>query len=103
MTTWLVIVLTALGCYALKYSGLSVPEEWLDHPLVARMAGLLPLALLGALVAVQTFGSGQALVLDSRVLGVIAAGVALMLRAPFIVVVVIAALVAGLARAIGMA
>lgn len=103
MMTWLVIMLTALGCYGLKLSGLSVPEEWLEHPVVSRMAGLLPLALLGALVAVQTFASGQALVIDARVIGVAAAVVALLLRAPFIVVVLVAAFTAAAARAIGAA
>ena len=61
------------------------------------------LGLLAALVAVQTFGSGQSLVVDARVAGVAAAAVALLLRAPFLVVVVVAGVVAAALRYAGVA
>jgi uncharacterized membrane protein len=95
---WAAILLSAAGCYALKLAGLSVPQRVLDHPVVERVADLLPVALLAALVAVQTVADGPALVLDARLLGLGVAAVALMLRAPFLVVVLLAAATAAVAR-----
>ena len=91
---WTAILLTAVGCYLLKLLGLSVPAAVLEHPVVERVADFLPVALLAALVGVQVFANGTALAVDARLVGLLAAGVALMLRAPFIVVVVVAAVVA---------
>jgi hypothetical protein len=53
-------------------------------------------ALLSALVIAQTFGVGQTLVLDARTAGVAVAIVVLLLRAPFPVVVVAAAVTSAL-------
>jgi hypothetical protein len=99
--TWAAILVTAAGCYALKLAGLSVPQAWLDHPLVARASALLPIVLLAALAAVQTFAVGTRLVVDARLAGVAAAAVALLLRAPFLVVVAVAAATAALVRLAG--
>jgi hypothetical protein len=63
----------------------------------------MPVALLAALVAVQTFAQGQALVVDARVAGLAAAVVALLLRAPFLVVIIVAAVTAAGLRALGWA
>ena len=98
--TWLALGLAALGCYLFKYVGLSLPPAWLEDPRVLRVATLLPVALLAALVAVQTFGSGRALVLDARAAGVAVALVAVLLRAPFLLVVVLAAATAAIVRAV---
>lgn len=95
---WSAIAVTALGCYLLKLAGLSVPGSVLEHPLVHRIADLMPVALLAALVAVQGFAEGPSLALDARVAGLGAAVVALLLRAPFIVVVLVAAVTAALLR-----
>jgi hypothetical protein len=95
------IVLTALGCYAVKLAGLLVPAGVLERPLVRRLAALLPVALLAALTAQQTFADGQTLVLDARAAGVAAAAMALVLRAPFLVVVAVAVLVTAGVRALG--
>jgi hypothetical protein len=96
--TWTAILVTAAGCYALKLAGLSVPEAWLEHPLVARVSAMLPIVLLAALAAVQTLADGTRLVVDARVAGVVAAVVALLLRAPFLVVVAAAAGTAAMVR-----
>lgn len=96
--TWTAIILGGVGCYLLKLAGMSVPPSVLERPLVRRVAALIPVALLSALVAVQVFSSGQRLVLDERAAGLAAAAVLLVLRAPFLVVVVGAALVAALLR-----
>lgn len=95
---WTAILLACAGCYALKLAGLSLPARVLSHPTVERVADLIPVALLAALVAVQVFSTGPALTVDARVLGLGFAVVALLLRAPFLVVVVGAAAVAALVR-----
>jgi uncharacterized membrane protein len=94
--TWAAILATAAGCYLLKLAGLSVPQRMLADPRVRRVAALLPVALLAGLAAVQTFPDGPQL--DARVAGVGAGGMALALRAPFLVVVGVAAAVAALLR-----
>ncbi len=97
---WWAIVAVAVGGYALKASGYFVPQRVLERPRVTRIALLTPVALLAALTAVQVFGDGQALVLDARAAGLLFAVGALLLRAPFLVVVVGAAAVAALVRLI---
>jgi branched-subunit amino acid transport protein len=96
--TWVAVLLAGAGCYLLKLAGLSVPHRVLDHPVVERVADLVPVALLAALVAVQVLTSGHALVLDARVAGLAVAVALLVLRAPFLVVVFAAALTAALLR-----
>ena len=98
---WAAILVTAAGCYALKLAGLSIPERVLATPIVQRIAAFLPVALLAALVAVQTFTTGSEVQVDARLAGVAAAVVALLLRAPFLVVVAVAAVVAAALRALG--
>lgn len=95
---WVAVLVTAAGCYLLKVVGLSLPERVLERPVVQRVADLIPVALLAALVAVQVLGEGSRLVLDARVAGLAAAVVALLLRAPFLVVVVAGAATAALVR-----
>jgi hypothetical protein len=98
MTLWIGILLGCAGCYALKLAGLSVPRTLLERPTVHRIATLLPIVLLSALVAVQTFSLGSALVLDARAAGLAVAGVAVWRRWPFLVVVALAALTTALVR-----
>ncbi|MGZ4497494.1 MAG: AzlD domain-containing protein [Nocardioides sp.] len=96
--TWAAIGLGAAGCYLLKLVGLSVPPRVLERPLVERIADLIPVALLAALVAVQVVATGHRLTLDARAAGLAAAVALLVLRAPFLVVVTGAAVVAALLR-----
>jgi branched-subunit amino acid transport protein len=98
--TWLAIFATAAACFALKLAGWSLPARLIDGARLQRAAALLPLALLAALVVVQTFSHGRSLVLDARAPGLAAAGIAVVLRAPFIVVVVVAAATAAAVRAV---
>ena len=95
---WFAVLVTAAGCYGLKLLGLLAPARLLEHPVAARVSALLPVSLLAALAAVQTFATGTDLVIDARVAGVGAALVAIVLRAPFLVVVGVAALTAALVR-----
>lgn len=96
--TWAAVLVAGVGCYLLKLAGLSVPAAVLERPVVRRVAALIPVALLAALVAVQTFADGPRLVLDERAAGLAAAAVLLLLRAPFLLVVVGAAVTAALLR-----
>jgi hypothetical protein len=102
VTTWIAIGVTAAGCYLVKLLGLSVPSGALERPRVKQLAALLPVALLAALIVIQTFGEGgRALVLDARAAGLAGAVLALVLRAPFLVVVAVAVLVTAGVRALG--
>jgi len=99
-STWLVVVLVGAGTIAIKAAG---PILLGGKPLPDRFTGVVELlapAVLGALVAVQTFGAGQSLVVDERLIGVAAAAVALWRKAPLLIVVVVAAGATGLARAL---
>jgi branched-subunit amino acid transport protein len=87
---WATVVAASLGCYLLKLAGLSVPAAWVEQPWVARVVDFVPAALLAALVAVHGVTSGHDLVLDGRLVGLAVAALALALRAPFIVVLVLA-------------
>ncbi|MQA32261.1 AzlD domain-containing protein [Modestobacter roseus] len=89
-TLWTVVLVASVGCYLLKLAGLSVPAAWVEQPWVTRVVEFVPAALLAALVAVQAATSGSALVLDGRLVGLAVAALALALRAPFIVVLVLA-------------
>lgn len=95
---WTAVLLGALGCYLLKLVGWAVPPALLEREAVRRTAALLPVALLAALVVVQTLADGRALVLDARVAGLAVAGGLVLLRAPFLVVVLAAAATAALLR-----
>jgi branched-subunit amino acid transport protein AzlD len=99
LNIWIAIGLTAVGCYAVKLIGLLIPAGLLERPLVQRLAALLPVALLAALTAQQTFADGRVLVLDAKAAGLAAAAVVLLLRAPFLVVVAAAVLVTAGVRA----
>lgn len=100
--TWIAILFCAAGCYLLKLAGMSVPARVLESARVRRIADLLPVALLAALIAVQVLSAGGSsdahLSADARLAGLGAAAVALVLRAPFLVVVVVAAGTAAVIR-----
>ena len=88
---WIATIGTSVIAFALKYSGHSVPEKWLSHPKIQRINGLIPIALLSALVAVQSFSEKSKLMIDQRLLGISVAIIALLLKAPFPIVVLSAA------------
>jgi branched-subunit amino acid transport protein len=84
---WVAVLGTSAIAFALKYFGHSVPEKYLSNPRMLRINTLIPIALLSALVAVQTFGDKSKLVIDQRLAGMTVAVIALALKAPFPVVV----------------
>ena len=92
MIIWIAVIATGVGCYALKLAGLVLPQRMLDDARVRRFTELVPVALLTALIAVQTLAHGRALEADGpRLAGLAAAVAALLLRAPFLVVLLLAA------------
>lgn len=103
MTLWTAVLVASVLCVALKGVGYLLPARWLEAPRPARIADLLTVALLAALVAVQTVASGSAIVLDARLPAVGVAALLLWARAPFLVVVAAAALTAALLRLWGWA
>lgn len=98
---WVAVLAASGVCFATKLAGYLVPAHWLASPRMARTAALVTAGLLAALVGVQTFGHGSDLTLDARVPALGVAAVALALRAPFVVVVLLAAVVAAGLRALG--
>jgi branched-subunit amino acid transport protein len=101
---WIAVLATAAGCYVLKLAGLTVPQRVLGNPRVRRFAELVPVALLAALTAVQVATNGQAIAIDpARLAGLGAAVIALLARAPFLVVIIVAAGTTALLRAAGIA
>jgi hypothetical protein len=102
--SWAWLLVACAAAFVLKLAGYLVPEHLLDHPAVVRVSALLPVALLAALVAVQSLGGpGGTLVADARLAGVGVAVAALLLRAPFLVVITLAAATAAGMRALGWA
>ncbi len=96
--TWVAVLVASVACLLLKVAGWSVPARFLEGDRLRRTTVLLPVALLAGLVVVQTLGSGRHLLLDARSAGLAVAAVALLLRAPFLVVVVAAAATAAVLR-----
>jgi branched-subunit amino acid transport protein len=102
MTMWIAVLLACGACFALKFVGYLVPESWVAGERTSRVTTLIPVALLAGLVVVQTVvGAGGALALDARLVAVAIAVVLLLARANFVVVVLVAALVAAGLRALG--
>lgn len=93
---WIAVLGTSAIAFGLKYFGHSVPEKYLSNPRILRINILIPIALLSALVAVQTFGEKSRLVIDQRVAGMTVAVIALALKAPFPVVVIGSAIASAL-------
>jgi branched-subunit amino acid transport protein len=96
---WVAVIIASIGSYALKLAGMSLPESVLNQPVVQRVAGFLPVAMLSALVAVSLLDGGGHYALDWRTVAGVAAGVvALLLRRGFLVVFVVAVGVTALLR-----
>lgn len=97
---WTAVLVASAGCFLLKLAGWSVPARWLEHPRLQTAAVLLPVPLLAALVVVQAFAGDRALVVDARAAGLAVGAALVLLRAPFLLVVVAAAATAAVLRAL---
>jgi uncharacterized membrane protein len=99
MNLWALVIATTAGCYLLKLAGYLVPARVLDHPRMRRLVELVPVALLAALVVVEAVANGRHLHADGpRLAGFAVGALAVWRRAPFLVVVVAAAVTAALLR-----
>ena len=97
---WIVVAVVGVVTIAFKSAG---PVFLGGRALPARvrsMVDLLAPVMLMALVVTQTFGGSDALEVDARVPGVAAAAVAIWLRAPVIVTMMVAAVVTAFIRAL---
>ena len=90
---WWGVIGTSVVAFAFKYLGHSIPRRHLEHPRVLRVNALIPVALLSALVGVQTFTEKSKLMFDHRAAGLFVAILALLLKAPFPIVVIASAAV----------
>ena len=89
---WIGVLGTSAIAFTLKYLGHSIPEKYLTNPRMLRINTLIPIALLSALVGVQTITEKGKWVIDQRLAGVAVALIALSLKAPYFVVVISAAI-----------
>jgi len=96
--TWTLIILLAIGAYAFKVTGLIILGGRSLPPVFERCLGLIPAAIITALVMKDTFTVGQDLTLDARALGIAVAVIAAWKRAPLIVVIVLGAAATALVR-----
>ena len=88
---WIGVIGTSALAFLLKYLGHSVPEKYLTNPRMLRINTLIPIALLSALVGVQTITQDGKWAIDQLLAGVSVAVIALALKAPYFVVVISAA------------
>jgi uncharacterized membrane protein len=98
MSIWLGIIIGSIAVYSWKLIGHLVPRRILDHPRVAASANLLTVALMSALVGVQTFTTENQIVIDARFAAMLLAVLLTALRVPFLVMVAAAATLAALIR-----
>lgn len=100
MTLWTIVILGCIGTLVPKFLGYALPAKWFAAPRANRIADLLTVALLAALIAVQTFATGQQLDIDARLPAVVVAAGMFALRVPYVVVVFAAAAIAAGIRAL---
>jgi branched-subunit amino acid transport protein len=98
MSLWLGILLASAAVYSWKILGFMVPSSVLKHPTISRIANLLTVALLSALLGVQGLTGGGEIHFDARIPALGIAAILLYFRAPFVVMVAASAIVAALLR-----
>ncbi len=97
--SWWVIVLLATGVAAQRWLGMFVGGAVLTRvPVLTKLASMIPAAVVAAVIVQLTIASGKSLVIDARLAGMAVAGVLVWRRAPFVVVIVAAAVTTALLR-----
>jgi len=97
-TAWIVVLAVGAVTVLFKAAGPVFLGRRVLPPRALALVEVLAPAMLAALVVTQAVGGDEAIVLDERIAGVAAAGVALLLRAPLVVVMASAAATAALLR-----
>lgn len=100
MTIWLVVIVLGVASIAIKAAGPVVLGSWTPPEWAQRVLVLVSPVVLAALVAVQVFSSGRHYQLDTKVIGLAVATIALLLRDPLLVVVISAVASSAIARAL---
>ena len=97
--SWAIIAILAAGVWGQRLVGIFVGGRLIAHrPALARLATLIPAAVITAVIVQLTFATGKSLTIDARAAGMVVAGLLVWRRAPFAVVVVAAAAVTALVR-----
>ena len=97
---WIAVLVVGVATIAIKAAGPVLAGERRLPMGASRVVDLLAPALLAALVATQAFADEESLVIDERGAGLLAAAVAVLLRAPLLAVILVAAATAAGLRAI---
>ncbi|MEM7339923.1 MAG: AzlD domain-containing protein [Actinomycetota bacterium] len=98
MITWVTMLVLAAGVFGQRLAGMvavqpdALPDRW------RAALDAIPLAIIAAVIALQTLSTAGSLTVDARAIGVAAAGVCLWLRLPLAIVVVVAAATTALVR-----
>lgn len=98
MTLWSWVLLGSVVAWAIKFCGYLVPVRWMESPRMTRVAGTLTIGLLASLTTMNAVSAGQGVLLDARLGALAVAALALLLRLPFLVVVLAGAAAAALLR-----
>ncbi len=101
--TWTLVLALSTIAYVFKVTGLVIIGGRELPAVVDRCLGLIPAALVSALIVNSTFGGDDGMVFDARAIGVAAAILVAARRAPLVVVIVTGAAVTALVRAAGIA
>jgi len=102
MPLWGWVLISCAVAFLTKLAGYLVPAKVLKNKRITRVAGTITIGLLASLTVVNAVATGTQLTFDSRVGALAVAAIALLLRAPFLVVVIAGAVAAALLRLIGL-
>lgn len=98
---YLAVALLTLGTAGQRLAGMFLIGPWLARrPTLERVAGLIPAAVVAALVAQLSFATKGSLVIDDRAAGIAVAALLVWRKAPFVVVVLAAAATTALLRSL---
>jgi branched-subunit amino acid transport protein len=95
------VIIASLAVYSWKLLGYLVPERFITYKF-RDFAERVTVALLAAMVMIQGFTIQGEVVIDARLPALLVAAVLLWLRAPYILVVIAGAAVAGILRLLGL-
>ena len=98
MRTWLLIAVLGIGTVLMKTIGPVLAGGRQPPAPLTRVIALVAPAVISALIVTGTFTQGQQLVIDARAAGVGIAAVALWLRVPAVLAMLLAAIVCAVLR-----
>lgn len=99
--TWGIVFVLAAGVWGQRFAGMFIGGPVLArYPALGRLATLIPAAVVMAVIVQLSVASGKSLVIDARFAGMAAAAILVWKRAPFVAVVIAAAVVTAVVRAV---